>query len=205
MKNTNIIGIGGLPRSGKDTLAELFVKEGFFGLSFGDVVRGFCYERHKDKRDPISIANMTETSNWLRETRGADVILQEALKQFHEKEQAGEQFKGLVLWSIRAPIEVDFILAQGGELIWVEASDEIRHGRAMKHLRPGESPISLDEFKRQEALQWKPQPGIPVEVQMDISYVKEHATKVFENAGDNLEQFLERAEALIGASASRRG
>ncbi|HEY5667967.1 MAG TPA: hypothetical protein VIR03_02260 [Candidatus Saccharimonadales bacterium] len=197
MKNTKIIGIGGLPRSGKDTLAELFIEAGFFGLSFGDIVRGFCYERHKDKPDPISVANMTETSNWLRETRGPDVILQEALRQFHEKEAAGEQFKGLVLWSIRAPIEVDFILSHHGEMIWVEASDEVRHGRALQHLRTGEAPTTLEEFKRQEALQWEPQPGIAEEIQMNTSYVKAHATRVFENNENNLDLFLEKTKALI--------
>lgn len=195
--DAKIIGIGGLPRSGKDTLAELFMEAGFFGLSFGDVVRGFCYERHKDKPDPISVANMTETSNWLRQTRGADVILQEALKQFRERVAAGETFKGLVLWSIRAPIEVDFILSHHGEMVWVEASDEVRHERALQHLRAGEAPTTLEEFKKQEALQWQPQPGIPAEVQMDISYVKSHATKTFVNNENNLELFLEKANALI--------
>ena len=197
MEDTKIIGIGGLPRSGKDTLAELFMEAGFFGLSFGDVVRGFCHERHKDKPDPISVENMTETSNWLRQTRGADVILQEALKQYHEKQAAGERFKGLVLWSIRAPIEVDFILGHHGEMIWVEATDEVRHQRALKHLRPGEVPTTLDEFRRQEALQWKPQPGIAEEVQMNTSYVKDHATRTFVNNENNLEQFLDRAHTLI--------
>ena len=199
MKTTKIIGIGGLPRSGKDTLAELFIGAGFFGLSFGDVVRGFCFERHKDKPDPISVANMTETSNWLRQTKGADVILQEALKQFHEKEKAGEKFKGLVLWSIRAPIEVDFILSHHGAMIWVEASDMVRHGRALQHLRPGEASITLDEFTRQEALQWKPQPGIPAEVQMDISYVKAHATHILVNNENDLGLFTQKAQTLIKA------
>src|SRR5436853_3820896 len=121
-----IVGIGGLPRSGKDSLAELFIKQGYFGISFGDVVRGFSQERHKDKPDPISVANMTETSNWLRETYGADVILQEALKEYEEASKT-KDYKGLVLYSVRAPIEVDWILARGGELIWVEASEEVRH------------------------------------------------------------------------------
>jgi dephospho-CoA kinase len=197
MEDAKIIGIGGLPRSGKDTLAELFIEAGFFGLSFGDVVRGFCYERHKDKPDPISVENMTETSNWLRKTRGPDVILQEALKQYQEKKAAGEHFKGLVLWSIRAPIEVDFILSHHGEMIWVEASDEVRHERALQHLRPGEVPTTLEDFRRQEALQWKPQPGIPEEIQMNTSYVKAHATKMFVNNENNLELFLEKTKALI--------
>ncbi|HYH75367.1 MAG TPA: hypothetical protein VD735_05400 [Candidatus Saccharimonadales bacterium] len=197
MEDAKIIGIGGMPRSGKDTLAELFIKAGFFGLSFGDVVRGFCFERHKDKPDPISIENMTETSNWLRQTRGADVILQEALKQYKEKQAAGETFKGLVLWSIRAPIEVDFILSRHGEMIWVEASDEVRHERSLQYMRPGETAISLDEFKRQEALQWKPQPGISEEIQMNISYVKSHATKMFVNNEGTIDTFLKKADALI--------
>ena len=194
---TSIIGIGGLPRSGKDSLAELFVKAGYYGVSFGDIVRGFARERHKDKPDPISVVNMTETSNWLRETKGADVILQEALRQFKARQAAGETDKGLVLYSVRAPVEVDFILAQGGELIWVEASDTVRHERAIEHLRAGETALSLEMFKAQEALQWQPQPGIPAEVQMNTSYVKQKATEELVNNGDDLASFLRQSEELI--------
>jgi dephospho-CoA kinase len=197
MSKTNLIGIGGLPRSGKDTLAEQFMKAGYFGVSFGDIVRDYCWERHKDKPDPISVANMTDTSNWLRETRGADVVLKEALRRFEEKLAAGEQYKGVVLYSIRAPIEVDFILARGGKLIWVESSDDMRHKRAMQHLRQGENEITLDEFRNQEALQWKPQPGMPEEVQMNVAYVKEHATDVLMNNSGSLEDFLAQANRLI--------
>lgn len=197
MADIEIVGIGGLPRSGKDTLAELFMKAGYFGVSFGDILREFARARHNDKPDPISVANMTETSNWLRETRGADVILKEALRQFNEKQAAGGDFKGMVLWSIRAPAEVDWILSKGGQLIWVEASDEVRHKRASANLREGETRQSLEEFKRQEALQWKPQPGVPAEVQMDLSYVKSHATKIFENNIGDLDDFLARAKKLI--------
>jgi len=194
--NMKIIGIGGLPRSGKDALAELFMEEGYFGVSFGDIVREFTRERHKDKPDPISVANMTETSNWLRETKGADVILQEALQRYQEA-QKDHGYKGLVLFSVRAPVEADFILAHDGDLIWVEADDTIRHQRNLKHLREGEAAISLEEFKRQEALQWQPQPGIPAEVQMDISYVKQHATRVFINNGNDFETFKNSAKQLI--------
>jgi len=194
-----IIGIGGLPRSGKDTLAELFMSDNYFGVSFGDIVREFTRERHADKPDPISVANMTETSNWLRSTRGADVVLREALRQFKAAQDSGSQYRGLVLWSIRAPIEVDFISAHGGTLIWVEASPDIRHKRALNHMRQGELPLSLDEFKRQEALQLHPQvrSDVPVEAQMDLTYVKSHATYTLSNDGDNLESFLRESRTLI--------
>lgn len=196
LSNIRIVGIGGLPRSGKDTLAELLIEQGWFGFSFGDFTREEARKRHADKPDPISVANMTETSNWLRETDGPDVILKAALGKYMEASQTKE-YKGLVLFSVRAPVEVDWILSHNGELIWVEASDEVRHARNLKHQREGEPVIDLAEFKRQEALQWQPQPGIPKEVQMDISYVKAHATKILENNGDNLQEFLDKAQSLI--------
>lgn len=192
-----IVGVGGLPRSGKDTLAELLMERGWFGLSFGDVVRGFARQRHADKPDPISVANMTETSNWLRKTRGADVILQEALQQY-ETASKRQTYEGLVLYSVRAPVEVDWILAQGGELVWVEASDEVRHQRNVSSLREGEVAIDLAEFKRQEALQWHPQPGIPVEVQMDLAYVKDKATITLYNNGNDKAAFITQASQALG-------
>lgn len=194
-----LVGIGGLPRSGKDSLAELFIEQGYFGVSFGDIVRDFSRERHKDKPDPISIENMTDTSNWLRETRGADVILQQALLNYEEVNK-DQKYKGLVLFSIRAPIEVNFILQRGGDLLWVEASPEVRHERWMQHLRDGENIVSLEEFKRQEQLQWQPQKGIPREVQMDISYVKSKATHTFVNNGSNLAEFYELAKKFIDSN-----
>jgi len=194
--NKKIIGIGGLPRSGKDTVADLLIERGWFGFSFGDYTRRAALERHKDKPDPISVANMTETSNWLRETGGPDVILKASLAEYEEASKL-RQYEGLVLYSVRAPVEVDWILAQGGELVWVEADYEVRYERAMRKMREGEVRISLEEFKRQEALQWQPQPGIPTEAQMNISYVKDHATRTIVNNGDDLTAFQIEVEKAL--------
>ena len=197
MQEPKIVGIGGLTRSGKDTLAELFIADGWFGISFGDVIRGFAKERHKNDLDSISVANMTETANWLRENRGADVVLREALKQYEKHQAVGNNVKGLVLWSVRVPVEVDFILAHGGQLIWVEAKDTVRHSRAMDDMRTGEQRKTLEEFNAQEALQWQPQPDVPKEAQMDVSYVKSNATKIIENNGNNKTEFVTQAQKII--------
>lgn len=196
-----IVGIGGLPRSGKDTLAELLIEQGWFGFSFGDFTRQAARERHKDKPDPLSVANMTETSNWLRETGGSDVILKAALMAYEEASKL-RKYGGLVLYSVRAPVEVDWILAHDGKLIWVEADDAVRHARHLKHLRAGEIEISLEEFKRQEALQWEPQPGTPPEAQMNISYVKSKATHTIVNNGDDMSAFLQSASQFIDSMTS---
>lgn len=120
-----IVGNGGLQRSGKDSLAEFFTEEGCYAVSLGDIVRGIARQRHQDKANSISLANTTETSSWLRESRGPDVVLQEALDRYIS---AGEthSYRALVLFSLWAPARVDFILDHGGELIGVEASDEVR-------------------------------------------------------------------------------
>lgn len=191
-----IIGIGGLPRSGKDTLAELLIKKGYFGVSLGDIVRNVSRERHADSPDPISVANMTETANFLRHQNGADFALKKALEQF---EAAGgeSKYKGLLVFSVRAPAEVDFIIKNGGNLIWLDASDQIRYQRAMQFLREGEAEIPIEEFKRQENLQWRPQPGIPPEAQMNIEYVKSKATITISNNSNDMAQFEKVTAAAL--------
>jgi len=193
-----IVGISGKDRSGKDTLADLYIEAGYFGYSFGDAVRKHARERHKDEPDPISVKNMTETSNWLRAQFGPDVILKEALAEFEKAQKAGGDYKGVVLYSVRAPAEVDFILEKGGELIWVETSDEIRYERKINNMRPGEVSVTIDEMLAQEGLQSTAQPGVPVEVQMNLPYVKEHATKIFKNEGDSIEDFKKAALKEFG-------
>lgn len=192
-----IIGVGGRDRSGKDTVAELLIANGYFGYSGGDAVRRHSIERHKNEPDPISVKNMTETSNWLRTTYGPDVILKEAIAEYEKAQKAGGKFKGLVTFSVRAPIEADFVLQHGGQLIWVEAADEVRYERKIANIREGESKVTLQEMLDQEALQANPQPGIPREVQMDLNYVKSKATKTIENNGNDVEAFKAAAAKAL--------
>ena len=58
-------------------------------------------------------------------------------------------------------------------------------------------PVSLEEFKRQEAIQWEPQPGIDPAIQMNMSYVKSKATRIFENNQSDFDVFLQKAHTLI--------
>ncbi len=192
-----IIGVSGSDRSGKDTVAEMLMDNGYFGYSFGDAVRDHARNRHANHPNPISVVNLTETSNWLRSEHGADVILKEALKAYDQAIASGEDYKGVVLYSVRAPIEVDFILEQGGELVWVEATDEVRLKRRLANIRPGEATVTMDEMLTNEALQQDPQPGIPEEVQMNLKYVKAHATKVIENNGKDLAAFEKKVKQTL--------
>jgi dephospho-CoA kinase len=195
-EKVNIVGIAGLGRSGKDTLAELFIEDGFYGVSLGDITRDFAQERHSNDPHPISRANLTETSNWLRETRGPDVLMKISIEKYEEARKKN-MFKGLLSWSIRAPIEADFILSHEGELIWIDVSDEVRYERAMGDLREGEPYLSFEEYIAQENTQFMPVAGIPEEIQMNLPYIRSKATRVLENNFSDIDDFYKKAEELI--------
>lgn len=192
-----MVGIGGRDRSGKDTLAELYIERGYFGFSLGDAVRQHSRVRHADTPDPISVRNMTETSNWLRAEYGPDVILRQALDEYEKATDSRKKYKGVVLYSVRMPVEVDFILAHGGKVVWVEASDSVRYQRKLASLREGEVKVSLEEMLSQEKLQLEPQPGVPIVVQMNLDYVKKHASEVIENNGEDKDSFKKIAEQQL--------
>ncbi len=196
MSEMNIVGIAGLPRSGKDTLAKQFIEAGYFGVSLGDIVREQSRQRHVDEDNPISVANMTETANYLRQQFGADVVLRKAIEAYKEAKKEAS-YTGLVLYSIRTPTEVDFIRTHHGRLIWVEASDDIRYARALGFSRDGEMKnIDMDTFLAHEALQWRPKLSIPKDAQMDVAYVKENATDTIEN-NDDFATFEKHAQQLL--------
>jgi len=188
-----IVGIAGKIRSGKDTLAEIFIQNGYFGVSVGDIVRERSRELHSDDPNPISTENMTKTSNYLRTKLGSDFLFIEAIERYKNAIK-NKSYKGLVIYSIRAPIEADRILENQGQLIWIEANDEIRYKRAMENLRTGDSVSSFENFKLAESKQFAPDPDMPDESQMNLDYVKNKATKLLTNNDSNMYKF--KAEAL---------
>lgn len=191
-----IVGIAGLPRSGKDTVANAFIEAGFFAVSLGEIIRDLSRRRHDGQPDPISVANMTEAANHYRVLRGPDFALKEALSLYEREASVGAA--GLLIVSVRAQVEADFILKHNGRLIWVEADDRVRYERNIAHLRDGEKPdIDLDTFLGQEKLQWQPKPGIPTEAQMNVAYVKAHATDVINNNSKTLEQLYVATRELL--------
>lgn len=193
----NIVGIAGLPRSGKDTLAEWFTGAGYFGVSLGDIVRREAKSRHASKKNPISVANMTETANYLRQQYGPDVILKKAVADY-ESAKKNQAYKGLLVYSVRTPVEADFIRKHKGRLIWVDTDDDIRFARAVEFSRDGEMEgVDMDSFLAQEELQWQPKPGIPKEAQMNVAYVKNQATDTIKNNENSIESFHTKAKPLI--------
>ena len=194
-KINKIIGISGYSRSGKDTLAKYIIEKGYYGVSLGDMARDLTRKRHAHEENPISRINLTETSNWLRQEKGPEVLMNIALEEYL-KASKNKSYKGLLIWSIRAPIEADFILNNQGRLIWIDSSPETRYERAMANLRYGEPHLDYQEYMRQESTQIQPQPGIDSKVQMNLDYIKK-VSNIKINNNLSTEEFIKAAQKLL--------
>ena len=134
-----IIGLTGTFASGKDTIADYLVKEkGFGAYGSGDVVREYV----KELGWPMTRDSQREMANKLRQERGADFLVKEAIKK-----SPGEN---KVISGIRQPNEAEFFTnTKGAYLIAVDAPIEIRFNRIVKRKREGD-PVTLEELRTKE-------------------------------------------------------
>ncbi len=137
-----IIGVTGNFASGKDTVAELLMKRGFFHISFSDILRNQLKER---KLRPIR-DNLVSVGNELRIRFGANVLANIAL----EKVEDGENY---VFTSIRNPAEVSRLMERDDFiLINVTSPETVRFKRILQRQREGD-PKTLKELKKKEKLE----------------------------------------------------
>ena len=115
-----ILGITGLNGSGKSTVARYLQDEkGFYYLSF----RSFLLGKLNDKGIEANRESMRLLANELRKKHGADYILEEMLKE------ALESNREVVIESIRAIKEADYLKNRGVKLLAVTAPADIRYQR----------------------------------------------------------------------------
>jgi len=136
-----IIGIVGSIASGKDTVADYLSTKGFFAISQSDILREIM---KKDGLD-ISVPNMTNYGNKLREEKGYGILARLAY----------EKIKGqdAVVTSIRQVGEIEFFKTKKDfHLIRVDAPIEIRLKRLLDRKRAGDIK-NLRELKEIEAKQ----------------------------------------------------
>ena len=137
MKDTSSLlrlGIVGQPSSGKDTVASYMVDtHSFVHISTGDSLRFYAAEHGLG--DPTREL-LRDIANTLRAEHGADYLARLATQ--HEAYR-------LVISGLRTTAEAEFIQAQGGKIIAVEATPRHRYNRALDRGRVGED-ISFERF-----------------------------------------------------------
>lgn len=142
-----IIGVVGSIASGKDTVAEYLEEKGFQAISFSDILREIMKKEGQD----ISVKNMTEYGNSLRETKGHDYLARQAFEKINQKDA--------VLTSIRQVGEIEFLRTKPDfHLIKVDAPIGLRLKRLIKRKRSGDIK-NLEELKEIEKKQADGQGG----------------------------------------------
>jgi len=174
-----IIGIVGSIASGKDTVADYLKEKGFQAVSLSDMLR----EIMKQENIEITIPNMTEYGNKLRNSKGNGFLAQKAYESIN-KDKA-------ILTSIRQVGEVEFLKSKPDfYLIKLDAPIEDRLKRLVKRDRDGDVK-NLEELKVIEAKQADGKGG-----DMNMNKCFEMADYTIINDG-NFEDLYKKVDELI--------
>jgi dephospho-CoA kinase len=173
-----VIGIVGLPGSGKSEAAAVAREEGIPVITMGDVIRAACRERGLDPA-----THHGEVAGALREENGPDAIAERSLPMI---EDALGNAATVVVEGIRSDVEVETFKDAFGEaftLVSIEAPFEIRAERIDARGRDDTSAESLRERDERER-------GFGMDAAMD------RADVTVENTG-SLESFRAEIRELL--------
>lgn len=180
-----IIGLAGTFASGKDTGAEYLEHEyGYLHVSTGDIVR----EEAKNRSSTTHRDNLFDVANDLRTTKGADVLVKQAL----DLHKASNE-RGIVISGIRNPKEVEALKNAGGVFIFIDAPINMRYERAKQRGRL-EDNTTLEGFIAQEERELNNHDPAA----QNISEVKKLADVVITNDG-TLSELKTKIDKAIGA------
>lgn len=138
-----IIGITGSDGGGKGTVVEYLVAKGFTHYSS----REFIVVEIERQGLPVDRNQMRLTANELRAKYGHEFVV----KQAYEKAKAEGKDK-VVIESIRALAEANYLKAQGGILLCVDANPKLRYERVQAR-RSDTDKVTYEQFLAHEELE----------------------------------------------------
>lgn len=138
-----IIGISGTNGSGKDTVGRILEEDyGYLFVSVTDIMRDELQKEGKT----TARENMRELSAHWRKEFGLGVLIDKAVEIFKAQ---SEEYKGLVVSSIRNVGEVERIHELGGIIVWVDADPKVRYER-ITNRRRSDDEKTFEEFIKEE-------------------------------------------------------
>ena len=135
-----IIGITGALGAGKGTVAAYLTKnKNFVYLS----VRNFLAAEVLKQGKMVSREAIAKIAADFKAAHGTEYIMQELVNQTaHEKHS-------VVIESLRAPAEADFLKARGAKIWAIDTDAKVRYGRLMESKKDAER-ISFEQFIKNE-------------------------------------------------------
>lgn len=141
-----ILGITGSFGAGKGAVVDYLIQQkGFVHFA----ARTFLIEEIERRGLPVDRDSMASVANDLRATHGPTYVMEELLKQ---AESSG---RDAVIESLRAKAEVTFIQQEGGIVLGVDATPEIRFARVIKRASETDH-VTFDKWVEQEKKEMNP-------------------------------------------------
>jgi dephospho-CoA kinase len=139
-----LIGVTGTNGGGKGVVVESLVKKGFAHYS----VRDLIMEEVERRGLELNRTNIGETGTSLRREFGPGYFTKITLEQ---AKSAGQE--NVVIESIRALAEAEYLRAQGGFVVAVDAPEVVRYERIVERGTVTDR-VSFEEFRAQEEAEY---------------------------------------------------
>lgn len=136
-----IIGISGLPGSGKSLISEIGTEKGAIVVSMGDIVREEAKKRGESSK---------ETAKNLRLEHGEYIVSELTIKKIKQLQEEGIE-NSILVEGIRSPHEVDMFKENFDNFIILSifANPQIRFERLKKRMREDDSQ-DYSEFQKRD-------------------------------------------------------
>ncbi len=143
--STVIIGVTGLPASGKNEFGEVAKHKGFKQIIMGDVIRNECIRRGLEPTRENSNKIMIQ----LRKEEGDGIVAQRVLQQVRDLLEKGENL--ILIDGLRSPEEVQLFREHfpNFKVIAIHASPNVRRARTLKRQRNDDS-TSEEAFRERD-------------------------------------------------------
>ncbi len=196
-QRTTLIGLSGTNGSGKDTVGHLLEDQhDYLFISVTDLLR----EELTRRQLPIDREHLRELSAEWRRSFGMGVLVDRAVTQFAQQKGA---YAGLVLASLRNPLEADRVHELGGAMVWIDADPHVRYARIQANAatrgRGGEDDKTYEQFLDEEQAEMHASGD---EATLNMSAVKDRCDEQIMNDSDDVQALGIQVEQTLGLSAS---
>ena len=139
-----VMGISGLPGSGKSLVSEIAIKRGAVIVSMGDIIREEAKKRGESTK---------ETAQKLREEFGQYIVSELTIKKVKKLQEEDPESK-IIVEGIRSPHEVDMFKENFEDFIILSifANPSLRFERLKLRMREDDS-TDYAEFKNRDQME----------------------------------------------------
>ena len=167
-----VMGISGLPGSGKSLVSDLASEKGAIIVSMGDIIREEAKKRGESTKD---------TARNLRAEHGEHIVSELTIKKIKQLREKGNE-NVIIVEGIRSPHEVDMFKENFDDFIILSifANPTLRFERLKNRMREDDS-ADYTEFKKRDQM----------ELDFGIGTVISLSDKIIINESD-LESYVEK-------------